>query len=147
MRGRITHYDPQTLKGNVAFNMSAHGFHSTSYHGNRAPRPEQWVDLAFNSQGKLVSLIEIVERPDPDRCTCGHSLSGTHNEYGCFVKEGHDEYCWCRVQPPALVAEKRAYRLRQVLCYPCKKHPRYKVRRAPRTACEKCWRMWITVNP
>lgn len=29
----------------------------------------------------------------------------------------------------------------------CKKHPKYQAKRRPRTACEACWRRWISLNP
>lgn len=79
-------------------------------------------------------------------CSCGHSWA-YHNEYGCFVKHGHDEYCMCGILPPALVEKNRQARLARVLLYPCKDHKRYQVKRKPTVACEKCWRMYIEVNP
>lgn len=30
---------------------------------------------------------------------------------------------------------------------PCKKHRRYLAKRAPRTACEACWRFYVERNP
>lgn len=37
-----------------------------------------------------------------------------------------------------MITKRRLYRATR-----CKKHPRYKIKRAPRTLCEGCWRLWI----
>lgn len=100
-------------------------------------------------RGRVVEELRLQPLPEPLQepdCSCGHGW-GIHNEYGCYVKTGHDDYCHCSAKPPSLVAKEKQERLERVLLYPCKEHPRYQVKRKPRLPCEKCWRMWIKVNP
>lgn len=83
--------------------------------------------------------------------SCEHSLD-SHNEYGCFVKEGRygcdDAYCSCSVVPEGIKQKQREnVRLVVLAAWSCKKHRSYRILRPPRTACEQCWRNYIKVNP
>jgi hypothetical protein len=84
----------------------------------------------------------------PSECSCGHGW-GMHNEYGCYEKVGSascdDAYCFCGVVPPKLKAELKESK-RLSLLKSCKTHPKYQIKAKPRSTCEECWRMWVTLN-
>lgn len=82
---------------------------------------------------------------DDWRCACTHP-EYMHGIGGCGSKNGHDVYCWCTIEPTESAIE-FAKRLDRILRVPCKTHGRYQLKRAPRTACSWCWRMWIKLHP
>lgn len=83
------------------------------------------------------------EHPE-GRCPddCGHSLSA-HGASGCAHLDGHDRYCECGYVPELVI---EAIRVTMIKLYGCRTHSSYAAKRAPRSACEKCWRLWIKVS-
>ena len=91
--------------------------------------------------------METIVREAGGGCGCGHAWTEHGESGGCGHKNGHDEYCYCQSAPPALADFLREERRLRALLYPCRDHPRYQVKNKPRALCEKCWRLWIAVNP
>lgn len=84
-------------------------------------------------------------------CTCTHG-EYRHGENGCFAKvsgpSSDDYYCDCSWVPLGVQRQiLDMSRTRILATKTCTKHPRYQALRAPRAACEGCWRIWIAIHP